>query len=419
MIKDAVNIIGDFVFFYPVIMSMVWMLGGIFFFLRREKGVSPEPPPLTEHPLVSILIPARNEEEDIAETVEAVLSSSYPNIELIVINDASTDNTQKILEELSVKHNRLKILRLEKNMGKANGLNLAFAMSHGDIIMTIDADSALAENALEWIVWHFQKFPRVGALTGNPCVRNRTSLLAKLQTAEYASVIGLIKRTHRLIGKVMTVSGVIAAWRRTAIVNVSLWNNEAITDDIEMTWKMEKKFWDIRYEPNVRCWMRVPETWKGLWNQRKRWAQGGIEVIIRHWDVWKSWKYRRIWPVYIDYVLGVFWAFAFLLCIFLWSCNMLFGAEYIFGTVGNPFINWNGAVVSTVCLLQFFVSIAIDSKYDKELWKTYIWTCWYPVVYWAFNSFATVAAIRKAVFRKKGTAAIWVSPDRGIRSQQN
>ena len=415
MVSSFFDFLAKFVFYYPIIMSFVWMIGGICFYWRRERKTSKKPPKLSSYPLVSMLIPARNEEDDIAETVEAILNNRYPNLEVIVINDASTDKTQEILENLTRKYKNLKVLHLTKNMGKANGLNLAFAMSHGDILMTVDADSMLDENAIDWTVWHFQKFPRVGALTGNPRVRNRTTLLARLQTAEYSSVIGLIKRTHRLLGKVMTVSGVVAAWRRTAVVDVGLWDNECITDDIAMTWKMERHFWDVRYEPNVICWMRVPESIKGLWMQRRRWAQGGVEVMRKHKDVWKSWKNRRIWPVYIDYMLGTFWAYAFLVCVALWLLNLFFGDLSTFHSLGNPFMNWNGAVIASVCLLQFLVSILLDNKYDSGLYKVYFWVCWYPVVYWAYNSLATVVAVPYGLLRNMDQAAVWISPDRGIR----
>ncbi len=309
----------------------------------------------------------------------------------------------------------LKILRLEKNMGKANGLNLAFAMSHGEVIFTLDADSMLDEYAIDWAAWHMMKFPRVGAVTGNPRVRNRTSLLAKLQTAEYSSVIGLIKRTQRLLGKVMTVSGVVAAWRRTAIIHVGLWDNRAITDDIEMTWKLETHFWDVRYEPNMICWMLVPETIKGLWKQRKRWAQGGIEVMRMHHDVWRHMRERRIWPIYVDYMCGVFWALSFCFCLLAFFLDLFFGINLL--SIDNPFIGWNGAVVSTVCILQFLVSISLDSRYDKTLWRVYFFVPWYPVVYWMLSAFTTVAALPKGLFRDMNKAATWVSPDRGIRKK--
>ncbi|SHK85794.1 biofilm PGA synthesis N-glycosyltransferase PgaC [Selenomonas ruminantium] len=421
MIYTFILWLADFVFYYPVIMSLVWMVGGIYFFWRREKGKDKNPPKLDRMPLVSVFIPAHNEERDIADAVDSIFANHYKNLEVIVINDASTDNTQGVLESLMGQYPGLKVLRMEKNLGKANGLNLAFAMSHGDIIVTLDADSMLDEHAIEWAVWHFNHYPRVGAVTGNPKVRNRTSLLAKIQTAEYASVIGLIKRTQRIIGKVMTVSGVVAAWRRTAIINAGLWDNTAITDDIEMTWRMETKFWDVRYEPNMVCWMLVPETLKGIWVQRKRWAQGGIEVIRTHLDVWRQWRERRIWPVYLDYFLGIFWAYAFVICALLWVARLFFdvtGSGYgaMLPDLGNPLISWRGSVISMVCLLQFLVSILLDSRYDKKLPGIYFWVVWYPVVYWIFNALAAVVATPVALKRDMTTTAVWVSPDRGMKA---
>jgi poly-beta-1,6-N-acetyl-D-glucosamine synthase len=415
VLRNIFNFLSIFIFYYPVVMSLVWIVGSLCFYWRRERKSRRIPPELSSYPLVSVLIPARNESQDIEETVNSVLVNEYPNLEVIVINDASTDNMKIVLDRMMHKHKNLKVLHLEKNMGKANALNLAFAMSHGEVIVTIDADCLLDKWAVKWAVWHFLKFPRVGALTGNPRVRNRTSLLAKIQTAEYSSVIGLIKRTQRIMGKVMTVSGVVAAWRRTAVAHVGLWSNEVITDDIEMTWKMETHFWDVRYEPNVICWMLVPESLMGLWNQRRRWAQGGIEVLRKHCDVLTSWKNRRIWPIYLDYFLGVVWAYSFLLAVILWLINLCFGGNLFYGAMGNPFMEWNGSVVAVICFLQFFVSLLLDRKYDEGLWKVYFWVIWYPVIYWAYNSLATIIAAPKGVFHQMNRAAVWVSPDRGIR----
>lgn len=415
MTEQFLELTGAFIFYYPIIMSIVWMIGATFFYWRRERNL-PELPELHRFPLVSVLIPARNEGLDIRDTILSVVNSAYPNVEIVVVNDASTDNTLEILRQLQQEYANVRILNLEKNMGKANGLNLAFSMSKGEVIATIDADCLLDRCAIHWAVWHFEHFPRVGALTGNPRVRNRTSLLAKVQTAEYSSVIGLIKRTQRLVGKIMTVSGVIAFWRRTAILNAGLWSNDMITDDIDMTWKIEKRFWDVRYEPNVICWMLVPESVKGLWRQRKRWAQGGAEVLKKHRDVFRSWKYRRLWPIYVDYFLGITWSYALVIAFFFWCMNLILGTEFSFGTLGNPFLYWNGSVVATVCLMQFFVSLSLDRKYDRGLWKIYFWVVWYPVVYWLYSALAAVVATPKALFGKRKTA-VWVSPDRGIRGE--
>ncbi|AIF53356.1 poly-beta-1,6-N-acetyl-D-glucosamine synthase [Pelosinus sp. UFO1] len=406
--------LGQFIFLYPIIMSIVWMIGASYFYFRYERNV-PEYPDLQEFPLMTIMVPAHNEEDSIKETVHAILESDYPNFEVIVVDDGSTDKTCLMIDDIVAESPKVRSLILKQNMGKAAALNYGFLMSKGEIVVTIDADCLLDKKALHWLVWHFTKFPRVGAVTGNPRVRNRTSLLAKIQTAEYSSVIGLIKRTQRLLGKILTVSGVIAAFRRSALIDVGLWSTDMITDDIDMTWKIEKKKWDVRYETNALGWILVPETLGGLWRQRVRWAQGGIEVLRRHSDVLTSWKECRLWPLYLDYVLSVTWALTFITVSILGALGVLFGIQSAFAPYGNAIPQWTGGIIALTCLIQFSLSLFLDRKYDSNLLAVYFVVIWYPVIYWMFNSLAVIRAIPKAFLKKKGTSATWTSPDRGIR----
>ena len=98
-----------------------------------------------------------------------------------------------------------------------------------------------------------------------------------------------------------------------ALLNCELWDRDMITEDIGVTWKLEKKFWDIRYEPRALCMMLVPETVKGLYKQRKRWSQGGMEILRRHGNIFKDWKTRRMAPVYIEQICSIVWALCWLL----------------------------------------------------------------------------------------------------------
>ncbi len=404
---DVMLWIGTYVFYYPVVMSLTWVIGGLFFYFRQEKGKA-DFPKLRYAPMVSVLIPARNEAGQLEETVKAVVESEYPNLEIIIINDASIDGTAEIADSLSRQHEMVRVLHLKQNMGKANGMNNAFLMSTGEVIVTIDADCIIDKPAIYWIAWHFINFPRAGAVTGNPHVRNRTSLLAQLQTAEYTSVIGLIKRAQRILGKLLTISGVIGAFRREALVDVGFWSFDMVTEDIDITWKLEKRFWDIRYEANAVGWILVPETLSGLWGQRLRWAQGSIEAIRRHRDVWTDWRQRRIWPVYIDYLLSIFWSCSFLLIAVYWLWAFFTGRN------DGVFASWNGCMVALACLIQFAASICIDMRYDHKILPTYFWVIWYPVFYWMFNAFATICALPKGLSKKFGQTSLWVSPDRGI-----
>jgi biofilm PGA synthesis N-glycosyltransferase PgaC len=211
--------VNDFVYLYPLLMSFVWIIGSLIFYWRLERR-SDTLPTIKEFPFFSVLVPCHNEEAQIHNTVVQLLELDYPKYEIIVIDDGSKDTTASIIHELSQKHERVRAVYFRENQGKAAALNIGCLTAKADLILTIDADALLDSQALKWIAWHFIKFPRAGAVTGNPRVLNRTTLLAKIQTGEYSTIIGLIKRTQRILGKVLTVSGVIAAFRRQALVSV-------------------------------------------------------------------------------------------------------------------------------------------------------------------------------------------------------
>ena len=115
------ELVENYVFYYPLAMSIVWMIGASYFYLRRERGEK-QVPELKEYPLVSVLIPARNEEDAIRSTIEAVLSSQYPNFEIIVLDDASTDSTAAIVQEIEANEERVRVLLLNENVGKPSAL---------------------------------------------------------------------------------------------------------------------------------------------------------------------------------------------------------------------------------------------------------------------------------------------------------
>ena len=417
--------INYFVLLYPIYMSLVWIVGGLIFYVRREGGQQ-KLPELEHYPLFSIIIPAYNEEDHIQRVISYLSTVNYPKYEVIVVNDGSTDKTEKILNDLVTRYPQcLRVVHLVSNMGKATALNTGILVSRGEFILTIDADAFLHPDALRWIAWHFVKFPRVGAVTGNPRVANRTTLLAKIQVCEYASIIGLIKRTQRLLGKMLTVSGVIAAFRKTALYDVGLLATDMVTEDIDLTWKLEKRFWDIRFESRALCWVLVPETVRGLWRQRQRWAQGGVEVLKKHSNIWLDWRQRRLWPIYVEYLVSAVWAYNFLMLMILWGVIIL-----IQGTIGkymditltiplNPAIpKWGGSILALTCLIQFFVSAFIDHKYEKSVLKYYFWVIWYPFFYWSISALALAVATPKALIKRSGTRAVWRSPDRGFKDME-
>ncbi len=414
MFYDILTVLLSFAFHYPLIMSYVWMVMGVYYFFHWEYGTPRTPPILAEYPPISILVPCHNESDTAYETIGQLMKQTYPNFDVVAINDCSTDDTGDILDELAEKYDKLRVIHLATNQGKAMGLRMAALMSKNDFFLCIDGDALLDPDVAIWMMSHLVSSPRVGAVTGNPRIRNRSTLLGKLQVGEFSSIIGLIKRAQRIYGRVFTLSGVIGCFRKSALHRIDYWNTDMITEDIDVSWRLQLDHWDIRYEPNALCWILMPETITGLWKQRLRWSQGGAEVILRYFKRMFDWKARFMWIVYLEYLISVIWSYIMLFIVLLWITSFFFPDPFE-GLYLSIFIpGWSGIFLGTTCLIQFTVSLMIDSRYEKNLGRYIFPLIWYPLAYWLLNATTCVIAFPKAIFRSKGRA-VWVSPDRGIK----
>ncbi len=417
---DWIRAFGDFVsafaFYYPLFMSYLWMVGAIFFHFRFERQHSlavDHPPQLAEYPHVSILIPCFNEAENVIEILKPLMSLSYPHYDVIAVNDGSTDNTGEILDRMLKVYPKLRVIHHAKNQGKAVALNTATLMTHSEFVLCIDGDSILDQNAIEWMMMHFES-PRVGAVTGNPRVRTRSTLLGRIQVGEFSSILGLIKRAQRTYGRLFTVSGVVSCFRKRALHDVRYWNPAALTEDVDVSWRLQMRHWDTRFEPRALCWILMPETFAGLWKQRLRWATGGTQVLLHHAGAMLQWRQRRMWPVFLEYTTSVLWAYIMAGLIVLWFIGTVLALPVPY-TVPTLVPEWTGVVIGTTCLIQVGVSLWLDSHYDRGLGKQYYWMIWYPLVYWMLNVATSVVALPKAINRLRGERARWTSPDRGLR----
>ncbi len=406
-----------FAYTYPLFMAYVWMVGGLQYFFKWERGRPMGSEALNELsscPPVSILVPCHNEGDNLRETIEALHNQNYPDFEIIAINDGSTDNTGEMLEALGRQYPRLRVVQLAENRGKAMALCMGALASPNEFLICVDGDTLLDANATAWIMKHFLDGCRVGAVTGNPRVRTRSTLLGKIQVGEFSSIIGLIKRAQRIYGRVFTISGVVAGFRKSALQEVDYWSTDAITEDIDVSWKLHLSGWDIRFEPNALCWILMPETFKGLWSQRLRWAQGGVEVFIRYLPQILHLRQRRLWLLFAEYLVSMLWAYTILSLIVLWP--MMQFIPQMEGVATFSILPGSaGLLLGLTCLIQFAVSFYIDGRYEKGLGKLYYWMIWYPLVYWLINLLTLVVAVPKALLRPRGKRATWVSPDRGVR----
>ncbi|WP_129136024.1 poly-beta-1,6-N-acetyl-D-glucosamine synthase [Luteimonas sp. YGD11-2] len=407
----------NFAFFYPIVMAFFWMTGGIYYYLRRERGtpLPDAPPPLPDTPFASILVPCHNEQDHIVATITALSAQEYPDFEIIAVNDGSSDRTPELLDAMVADHPRLRVVHLAANQGKANALRIGTLAATSEYLVCIDADAALDRHAVRWLVGHLIDGPRVGAVTGNPRIRNRTTLLGRMQIGEFSAIIGLIKRAQRTYGRLFTISGVICAFRRTALHDVGYWSDRMVTEDIDISWRLQLAGWDIRYEPNALCWILMPETLRGLWSQRMRWASGGVEVLLRHGRDVLSWRRRRMWGVLAEYALSLTWAYVMLTIILLWVLGLLLPLPAPL-QVETILPRWHGVVLASVCMLQFATSLVIERRYERGLARHFYWIIWYPMAFWAIGMVTAAIAFPRTLLGRRDRRALWTSPDRGARA---
>ncbi|GHD69827.1 poly-beta-1,6 N-acetyl-D-glucosamine synthase [Luteimonas padinae] len=404
----------NFAFYYPIVMAFLWMTGGLYFYARREHRAPPpdQPPPLPDTPFVSILVPCYNEQSCIVGTILALSAQAWPDFEIIAVNDGSRDRTGELLNGLVPDHPRLRVVHLAENQGKANALRIGTLAATSDYIVCVDSDATLDPHAVRWMVGHLATGPRVGAVTGNPRICNRTTLLGRMQVGEFSAIIGLIKRAQRTYGRLFTVSGVICAFRRTALHDVGYWSDRMVTEDIDISWRLQLAGWDIRYEPNALCWILMPETLRGLWSQRLRWACGGVEVLLGHGAGVLGWRHRRMWGVLAEYLLSLVWAYAMLAIIVLWAAAKFIALPSALH-VDTLLPRWHGVVLGIVCMLQFATGLVVERRYEHGLARHFYWVIWYPVAFWTIGMLTAVVAVPRTLFRRRGVRAGWISPDRG------
>jgi poly-beta-1,6-N-acetyl-D-glucosamine synthase len=386
---------------YPVVTGAYWIAAAVYFSVHREgdDGGFYE---LEEWPMVSVLVPAHNEERMILRTVHRLLDLDYPHYEVIVVDDGSTDSTTEILRPLA-EEGMLRLLTKSVNEGKAMALNDALPLLRGEIVLIVDADGQPQRDALRWMVPHFIRVPRVAAVTGNPRVANTTTLLAKLQAIEFSATVSVLRRAQATWGRLMTFSGICTALRKSAIEQVGRFQPGMATEDISLAWQLQTIHADVRYEPRALFAMQVPETLSGWWRQRTRWAKGLGEVLRENAGIFRSWKQRRMWPIWIEGLLSTLWSHLFFVAAGFWAAAITVG---VYNFAGNPFPNFWGMLIASVLVVQIAIGLSLDGRYDHSVRRYVLWLPWYPIAYWMLSAAAAVRGTLPGLVRGPQSAPV-------------
>ncbi|MDQ3931601.1 MAG: glycosyltransferase, partial [Actinomycetota bacterium] len=244
----------------------------------RRHARRPPPPLWLDPPPVTVVVPAYNEAAGIEAAVRSIASSRYPQTEVIVVDDGSTDDTAALVQAMGLANVRL---ISKENGGKSTALNRGVMEASHEIIVTVDGDTMFEPDTLFWLVQHLQD-PAVGAVAGNTKVANRRGLLGLWQHLEYVVGFNYDRRAFDLYDCMATVPGAIGAFRRSGLVGVGLFTDDTLAEDTDITIALNRAGWYVPYEQRAVAWTEAPATLRGLWRQRYRWSYGTMQALWKH-----------------------------------------------------------------------------------------------------------------------------------------
>jgi cellulose synthase/poly-beta-1,6-N-acetylglucosamine synthase-like glycosyltransferase/peptidoglycan/xylan/chitin deacetylase (PgdA/CDA1 family) len=244
---------------------------------RREAEELWDAPPY--FPDVSVIIPAYNEAAGIAATVESMAGSAYPGrLEIIVVDDGSTDDTAAIARSLGYRYVHV---ITQPNSGKPGAINTGIAAAQSDVLVMVDGDTVFEPDSIELLVAPMRD-PRVGAVSGNTKVGNRRGFLGGWQHLEYVTGFNLDRRMYDMLGIMPTVPGAIGAFRRRALLGVGGVSHDTLAEDTDLTMALCRTRWRIAYAPGAVAWTEAPGSLRQLWRQRYRWSYGTMQAMWKH-----------------------------------------------------------------------------------------------------------------------------------------
>jgi biofilm PGA synthesis N-glycosyltransferase PgaC len=367
----------QYVSLFPAVVALSWIVLGLVFVLRREWRL---PLDAGFEPGVVVVIPAHDEELVIERALTALLAQDYPAAEIHVVSDGSSDRTAELARRFAsrgvIVHER------HANAGKSASLQYVLERVDSDLFFVVDADTEAQPGALRHAVQAFAD-PRVGAVTGHARVGNASRPLTAMQAMEYSVIVGLAKRAEQFWGGLYTVTGAAACFRTAALREVGGWSVATVTEDIEVSWRLQRTGWALVYDPRAVFLIQAPVRLRALYRQRRRWARGMVEVLRLHPNILAT-RIRGLIPIAAMAVGAGLWMLLATALLISGLASVLLGApesaawETMHPTEWKLLFLWTFGLFA----LQALVATLFDSAHAAGVWRVLPLLVVFPFYFW-------------------------------------
>lgn len=305
----------------------------------------------SEYPAITLIMPAMNEGPVIEQAIRSAMALHYPDYEVIVVDDGSSDDTYEKACALAVEFGsaRLRVFT-QSNRGKAAALNTGIAHARGELVLCTDSDSRLDRDSLWRMARHFED-SEVVAVAGNVRVVNRGNLLTKLQALEYVEGLNLVRTAQALFGCMTVIPGPAGMFRKSVLREMGGYLSDTFAEDCDLTLRMVVAGGKMRYEPRAIAYTEAPEKTRSLFRQRYRWGRGILQALIKHRaELLAPWRLR-------NWLLLATLGFE---CVVLPSLNLLGVVLLVLTTLGGisslGLLWWAGLTMLDVAVALFCVA---------------------------------------------------------------
>lgn len=345
-------------------------------------------------PRVSVIVPAYNEEAGLEATVRSLVTTTYTGpVEVVIVDDGSTDATTTIGKQLTREFPDVRLVR-QPNQGKAVALNTGLAHARYEILVLVDGDTVFQPDTLTTLVAAFAD-PKVGAVSGNTKIANRTGLLGRWQHLEYVVGFNLDRRMFDILQCMPTVPGAIGAFRRGALEAVGGLSTDTLAEDTDLTMAICRAGWRIIYEETAIAWTEAPSSLRQLWRQRYRWCYGTMQAMWKHkWALFQRRGSGRIGRRCLPY-----------LTLFQILLPLLAPAVDIYTLYGVIFLN---PLTAGAFWLAFATAQALACAYALRLDREWLRTLWVlPLQQILYRQFMYLVVIQSVVTALLGARLRW------------
>ncbi len=351
---------------FPILISVLWSTFALVSLLKWLV----RPAPCSELPSYSVMIPFYGECDGALKTARSLSGIRPAPLEILLIDDGSPKAPQSSEFQAVAEIPYARLIRYEKNAGKAHALNVGLSNTSAEVVVCMDADTIAVSRDWSRMLSQFNRHSRLAAITGKIWPMAVTRFVHLFQCLDYLAVIGLVKNAESQWGCLLTVSGAWVAYRRGALSELENFNEATSAEDIDLSWRLQLAGWRADYEPSWTASVEMAPTWKSLWHQRKRWSSGFGHVVREHL-LSKGVSGRATnFPVIFISFLTVLWALAGVVLTSYTAYDM--SKDFLRGdpVFDDAFFS-RTVYFYGICSALFYIQIGIAIAIDRRSWSSY------------------------------------------------